>query len=249
MNNDKHTSIRNALLARIQEGKILMRPRWHFVLKAALMLLGAIILGLAVLYVGSFAFFALRESGVAYAPAFGFSGVRAFILSLPWILILCALLFAFLLEILVRTYSFAYKKPLLYSVGGIVVVALMGSYILARIGIHERLERFAESGGIPVAKFLYRDFAHPRLMKIHPGSLVTTTPEGFVLLTPHGETFTVRVTPQTKFPEGFEAYEGTKVVIFGEKEGMFIEAQGVRPIDNFPPVPSRGWRVFIGPPR
>src|SRR3989344_3614541 len=114
-------SIKEEVIARIKRGETIMRPRWHFVLRAMLYALGVLIAALALVYLASFIMFVLRETGLLFVPSFGFRGVGVFLFSLPWFLILLSLVFVFVLEVLVRRYAFAYRKPLLYSVFGIVI--------------------------------------------------------------------------------------------------------------------------------
>jgi len=65
-----------------------MRPRWHFVLRAVLWLAGAVIAVLAALYFASLFLFINRETGIWLTPIFGWRGVRVFLASAPWLIIL-----------------------------------------------------------------------------------------------------------------------------------------------------------------
>jgi len=58
------------------------------------------------------AFFFLREGGAWYAPAFGGRGWFVLLHSAPLLLLFLVAVFALILEILVRKYSFAYRAPL-----------------------------------------------------------------------------------------------------------------------------------------
>ena len=136
--------LRDKVLGAIKNGKVKMRPKWHYVLKTALAITGGVLLSLALLYLVSFIFFALRANGVWFMPAFGLSGMRTFVMSLPWLLIFTSLLFIIILEILVKRYAFAYRKPLLYSVLGILALAIIGGFALARAPFHRSLLRRAQ---------------------------------------------------------------------------------------------------------
>src|SRR3989344_2081055 len=129
MNDKPHKkSIHEAVLERIRGGEVTMRPRWHFMLKATLVVAGIALAGLTLLFVVSLAMFALRASGVWFMPAFGWHGFAVFLWSLPKLLILLAIVFIIILELLVRHYAFAYRRPLLISALMVIALALLGGF-------------------------------------------------------------------------------------------------------------------------
>ena len=86
-------SMKNDVLKAIQAGQVKMRPKWQFITKAALMVLGVVLAALATLYLVSFIVFILRQTGVLFVPAFGPGAFGVFFMSLPWLLILLAAVF------------------------------------------------------------------------------------------------------------------------------------------------------------
>ncbi len=233
MSDDKSKSLKESILDLIKSGEISMRPRWHFVLKAILTVLGMAILFLAILYLLSFIFFILRASGVWFAPEFGFRGIGIFLLSLPWLLIALSIAFVVLLEVLVRQYSFAYRKPLMYSLAGIIVFVMVASFAIARIGFHERISRFIEEEGVLALRPFYRDYFSPR-ENVHLGTISTTTESGFIIIGRDTELLEIVLTPETRFPGGIGFDQGDIIVVLGEKIGTStIEAFGVRKMDGF----------------
>lgn len=224
--------LRDKVLGAIKNGKVKMRPKWHYVLKTALAITGGVLLSLALLYLVSFIFFALRANGVWFMPAFGLSGMRTFVMSLPWLLIFTSLLFIIILEILVKRYAFAYRKPLLYSVLGILALAIIGGFALARAPFHRSLLRRAQEDRSPLTAPFYREFGMHRFHDIHPGYIASITEDGFILYTRQGETFTVRLVPETRLPFGFNFAEGDEVVVFGDRDDDTVEARGILEIDD-----------------
>ena len=243
MSKDK-TSLAGSILEKIKSGETHMRPRWHFVLRAFLLALGALILLLALLYLASFIVFVLRETGILFVPSFGLRGVGVFLFALPWFLILLAVLFVLVLEVLVRNYSFAYRKPLLYSVGTIVVFVISGGAVVAHLGFHEGMARFAKERRIPVADGFYRSFEHRLHDQVFPGTITAFSDDGFHLRDIHDEEFDIIVTSDTRFPFGVDFEQGDKVVVFGDRKGSSTaEEAGVRRIDETlrPPHHEHGW--------
>lgn len=230
--NDKKTTLRDKVLDAIHSGRVKMRPRWHFVLKTILAISGTAIVLLALLYLASFILFILRQTGVWFVPAFGFRGVVTFLFSLPWLLILISVIFVVILEILVRRYAFAFRRPLLYSVLGIVLFVILGSFVVARTSFHRGVFRYAQSHQLPVAGPLYREFGMHRMRQVHPGTIRELTDQGFILENPSGETLVIVISPQTRLPFGFDFGEGDAVVVFGERDNDTVRAAGIRKIDE-----------------
>lgn len=226
------SSLREAVLEKIKHGEVSMRPKWQFVLKGALMVLGAMLLALTLLYLVSFVFFALRQTGVWFAPSFGWRGMRAFFLGVPWVLVLVAFIFVIVLEVLVKRYAFAYRKPLLYSVLGIVCAVFVGGFVVARTSFHRGMYRRMEGQGLPIAGPLYREYGMPHFKQIHPGIIASTTEQGFIIMSRRGEEITVLVSPATRLPLGYDFVLGDPVVIMGEQENGIVRAFGIRKIDD-----------------
>lgn len=231
MNEDKDNEIKKSVLGAIQSGKVTMKPRWHFVLIAALAATGIVILALVLVYLVSFILFALRQSGVLFVPAFGLRGWFALLRSLPWILIIAVAAFVVLLEILVRRYAFAYREPLLYSVVGIVVAVIAGGLIIFQTPLHRMLFDSARKNQLPLMGAFYRGYGGERVSDVHPGQIVATTTDGFILAEPFQTgTEAIYVASDTDVPPGTVFVPGETVVIFGERSGTVIDAIGVRQI-------------------
>jgi hypothetical protein len=225
-------SLRETVLGKIKRGEVTMRPKWQFMLKGILVVLGAVLLALALLYLVSFVFFALRQTGVWFAPSFGLRGLYALMVGIPWFLVFVAIVFVIVLEILVRRYAFAYRKPLLYSVLGITIAVFVGGFVVAKTEFHRSLYRHMEGPGLPVAGPLYREYGMPHMKQIHPGIIASTTEQGFIIMSRQGGEVTVLITPTTRLPLGYDFVLGDQVVIMGEQEEGVVRAFGVRKIDE-----------------
>lgn len=225
-------SIKDKVLETIRNGEVKMHSRRHFILKTGLLITGCVLLFFSLLYLVSFIVFVTRQNGVWFVPIFGFRGLRSSFVSLPWFLILISILFIFILEFLVKRYSFAYKKPLLYSAGAIILFAVIGGGIVARTSFHRNLFQKAREDRLPITGPLYRQFSMPHSKDISQGTIEAITENGFVIMTPRGEKLNVAVTPETRLPYGFDFAEGNFVVVFGRREDGTIHALGVRKIND-----------------
>lgn len=225
-------SIRDQVLEAIENGRVKMRPKWHFILKSALLITGTIILVLTLLYLASFIIFVLRQTGILFVPIFGSGGWRVFFSSLPWFLLLLLLVFIVILEALIRRYSFAYRRPLVYSAAGIVLAIIIGGYAVAETSLHGRMFKNAEKGRLPIAGRLYRKYGLMRFQNIHLGTITETTDNGFVIQNRRGETLRVIITPETRFPLGTDFARNDTVVVLGKRNDGEIRAIGIRKVSD-----------------
>lgn len=235
--NNNQTKLTSRVLDEIKSGRLKMRPKWHFILSNALLITGGIIVLLALLYLISFVAFVLRQNGVWFIPIFGLRGWFAFLVSLPWLLIALSLIFIVILEILVKHFAFAYHRPLLYSLLGIMLVVLVGGYLVNRTTLHARLAQFSEEHQLPLAGLFYRGFGHERFNDIHHGVITSTTTSGVTVETERGETLFIGITPRTRLPLGMDFTVGDIVVIFGDRDDDHIEAFGIRRVPTEPMMP------------
>ena len=176
------------MLNDIQQHKVPMRPKWHFVATTIAHILCGIMLALAMLVLMSFIFFVLRHTGAWFAPSLGHQGWYIVLGALPWLLVLAFLVFVIILELLLRRFSFAYRKPLLYSGIGIVLLAMVGGTLVERTHVHRRMLMAAQKNRLPFAGKIYRNVGAQRLPMMHPGTVRELIPSGFLLDTRHRET-------------------------------------------------------------
>jgi len=228
----KMIAVRDHILDAVKAGQVKMRPRWHFILQSILTVLGLVIGILAVMYLVSFAVFVLRQTGVLFVPSFGYRGYFVFLRSMPWLLILLAIFFVAILEILTRRYSFAYRRPLLYTIIGIVAFTFIGGALVGLTSFHGRLSHYAEQQEVPVASELYELFRGEQVVNVHRGTVTALFPQGFAMQNARSENLMVLVTPDTSFPTGNVFRVGDLVVVFGNRVGSIIHALGVRVING-----------------
>lgn len=237
------SNMREDVLDTIKQRRLVMRPYWHYLLPAVLGLIGIAILTLLLIFLVSFILFILTQSGVLFAPVFGLPGLRALLLSLPWILIMLALGFVAVLEVLVRRYTFTYRRPLLYSMGIIILLAAVGGFVIAQTPLHRGLFDRAINQRLPIGGRLYREWSAQDADDIHPGRIIEITSPGLLLETPRRELLTVIITGETVFPRRQTLKPGDLVVVLGERIDDTITARGIRPIEMSEPRP------FIPPRR
>ena len=212
-------------------------------MSTVLVVLGSVIVGIFILFLISFISFNLRASGLWFLPNFGFHGFGIFLGSLPWILIISALLLIALLEIAVKRFSFVYHKPILYSLLAIVLIVFLGGFIIDQTPLHSKLFLKAKEGKLPLAGPMYQGFGMPEFHNVHRGIVSEITENGFILETPQNQKLTIIINSKTKTAPDFEVKEGDEVVVFGEKSDSTVNALNIRKIDDnleLFPVPPQG---------
>ena len=231
-NNSQKSSIANNVIHQIKDDKIKMRPKIYFILKSVAIAIGIFFTALFILYLISFIIFALRASGVWYLPGFGLRGIGASFALLPWLLILTSVILIIILEILVKHFAFAYRKPVLYSILFVVSFALLGSFAVDRAGLQSGLFKRAEQGNLPVAGKFYSDLGKAKNKDARRGVVSEITDNGFLILTRNNEEFEIIVSPDTCFPYGAEIKENDTIIIFGKQDNGSVQAVGIRKVDD-----------------
>lgn len=231
-NQQQKNSISDKILNKIRSGEVKMRPKIYFILRAVLIVLGVVAVALFALFLISFINFNLRASGSWFLPGFGFRGLGIFFSSLPWLLILIAVLLIIVLEVLVKQFSFAYRRPILYSILGIILLVFLGSFIIGKTQVHPGFFWRAQEGKLPVAGQFYRGYGISRLHGAHTGVVSELTDNGFRIETNDGQILTVVIAPKTRFPFGISVKENDTVMVLGERDNDTIQAFGIRKITD-----------------
>jgi len=233
MNSDSQkSSISDKVLNQIKGNQVKMRPKIYFVLKTLSIVLGIFIVVLFALYLVSFVVFALKASGAWYLSGFGFSGFKASIVLIPWLLILVAIILIVILETLVKRFSFSYRQPILYSVLGIIIFVFLGSFAIGKTGLHPNLFQKAKEGRLPVAEKFYRGFGMEKFQNVHKGVVSELTDNGFIIKTYNDEVLVVIITDKTRFLFEDDIKIDDIVLILGERDNHVITADGVRKIND-----------------
>jgi hypothetical protein len=224
-------SIRDIVLARIKQGGTQMKPKWYFRLKA--MFFGVATLSVFVLLVffTSLAIFILRKSGVVFTPFFGLQGIKVFLVSLPWILLVLLLILMAVFETMIRHYSFTYRRPVFYSLVIIAVLMLLGGVVAFKVRVHESFLKYADDRDILPMKSIYHDYALQRIDNVHVGDIREVLEDSFVIGDMHGEVMSVSIYEDTELPENNDLEVGDNIVVMGELRDGNINALGVKRIN------------------
>lgn len=246
-NNLQKSSTVKKVLNEIKNDQIKMRPRVYFILKGILIVFSVFLVAFFALYLTSFILFALRASGVWYLPSFGLYGLRSSFILLPWLLILIAIILLIILEILVKHFSFAYHRPILYSILGILIFTLSGNFIIEKAQFHPRLFQKAQEDHLPVMGKFYRNLDIEKSHNVCRGIVLDITNNSFQIKTPRGKILNVNITSETQFPNGTDIKKDDIIIILGERDNDKIQAIGIRKINddlNFFPRGNKSIQLY-----
>lgn len=220
--------LQKKLLTKIKNGEIEMTPRWRMVLRSVLWSSVLVVAVLVAVYILSFILFTLHQTGVWFAPQFGWNGMVLLIVSSPWILITALLFFLVILYVLVSQYSFSYRKPLVYSLVGVVLVVVAVSSFIQQLAVHDRIQKFADRHDVPGIGRLYRGVADHVPPEVTIGEVTKREVDHFMIINGADESVMVKITEATKLPRGREVAVGDRVMVFGSEVSGEIRAFGVR---------------------
>lgn len=226
-----HTT-KDSVLTAIQSGKVTMRPKWYFFLQTVLMSLGLVLVVIIAVYSISLTVFALQRGGPWFGPSFGLNGWMVLFESLPWELFVIGGLFLFILEMLVRRYEFAYRQPILFVLGGVLIIVVCGGYMLSLTPLHGWLFKRAQQNTLPLAGPLYNRYGNLPFQHVYRGMVTRKENGGFSMLSIHGENLFVVVNKDTHFLGVVDADPGDTMFVFGDKEGTVIHAFGIEEVGD-----------------
>lgn len=239
-------NIQHAVMQRIREGGIAMRPRWQFVLLGLLWGFGALLALLVVLYLGSLVVFVMRANGLWFAPFLGPRGWFDIFRSAPFYIILLTALCAVVLGALVRHFAFAYRRPVVLSLGAVLFVTCAGGILVGFTPFHREIHRGAQRGFLPgvVGAFYEQGVRPPLPDDMYRGTVVSDDGEFLVLRASDGATTSVHVTRHTRLPFGADFAPGDTLIIIGDEASGTLEAYGIMEsdpdVDVPPPPPNTG---------
>jgi hypothetical protein len=212
-----------------------------------LLLSGIILAALVLLYLVSFVIFVLHQTGEWFVPSFSVHGLTEFLTSMPWLILLISVIFIVILEILVRKYSFGYRKPLLYTSVGVLVIVLGGGALVARTSLHRGLFDFAREQHLPLAGNLYIHYGTPHSNNVAIGAITQIKTQGYEIEDRRDREYYVMVTGGTSFPDGNNFVVGDSIVVFGSRgDDNSIQAVGIRRVMGTEPPPPLQHQSIYG---
>lgn len=225
------------ILQKIESGKVTMRPKSSFIWHTVLWVIAVCLLAAAAVFVLTFIIFILRTNGNWDLPAFGLHGLVEFLTVFPWLFVPALILFLWLLERFILRHSQAYRLPMLYSGGALILVVVIASLAVLATPLHHHLEK---SGG------LYHFFGSARPDDFYVGGITSSTPTSYTIVTPKGQNLTILKNSGTQIISNSPIATGDCVEIISEEQkgnqltAMSIKKTDASVVENcLPPLPPK----------
>lgn len=130
--NEKYNNLIEKVNAQISSGKVHMRSRLVCVFKSIALVLSSLFVFFMTTLLVNFIIFSIHMQSTDAFLGFGPRGWYAFFTFFPWPLLVLDVLGVILLIMLLRTFRFGYRVPLLYIGGAVFVSAIVFGFALER---------------------------------------------------------------------------------------------------------------------
>ena len=208
--------MKDKILNKITESHITMRPRLHFVLRFAMLL---ILIGAATLVsIALFGFivFSIRLNAHMALLHYGPHGFFLFMHVFPWPLLLVDVVLLVIIERMLGAFSFVYRRPVLLIMLLLALVAgVMGEAFERNVPWNNTLRHQAHH--------VRTDMCHCIVTKIE-GTTVTAEDQNEASTT----IYTIQVPPMNDDATTTGLHIGDEIFIFGNPEGGMLQASGLR---------------------
>lgn len=241
-NKTNNLNIKEVILRKINTKELEMRPKFYFTLKILVTTFLAVFVLLISVFILNFILFSIRINNQDMLLDFGPRGWNAFSHFFPWGLLVLDIILVFILERFVRHFRFGYKVPVLYLLGGIIIITTVVGFAVDRgTGLNEHLLHRADEHRLPSP--LKGMYGHART-QFSPGSGVclctieTISGNGSILGVKDTKSTT---TLQVVIPEAILNAKpmnfqiGDTIFVAGEVKDGVMQAFGVK----IPPFGSR----------
>lgn len=229
------TEVKTNILQFVEKNKISMIPRWKFVLYSLLGITLAVFSFVLVTFFGSMIIFILSKHGFLYLPLFGLNGIVHSIRAVPFVLFILTLILIVIVELLVKNYSFSFRRPVVATLLTLTLSALVFSFLVTLTPMHNNLRNYARMHNI---NFIYDEYNRPLpirkagTMTVIRGTIVSTTSDEVTIKSFDDSIQVVYASTSIKdnsFPD-----MGEDIVIFGRMVNDKFEAIKIRDADTFP---------------
>jgi hypothetical protein len=226
------TSIKNKILTTVENNNIKMIPKWKFVLYSALGIFGLLFSFLTLVFFASLVVFLLSTSGFIYLPLFGLSATMHFLVSLPILFGIVAIILLFLTEALARKHEFAFKKPIAITLLSITTLSVFVGFFLSQTPLHFTLRDYMRKSHFGMMRSVYDKplpFAQMEGMTVLKGIVISTSTNSIEVKLFDDTIVTVRATGTIPLPDFLEIGKG--VALFGHSiENGIFEIVQLRPL-------------------
>lgn len=222
------------IVDQIEKGQVKMKPKSLLLLQSTMQVVGTATLLLLTIYLVSYVLFQAKISGAVHLTDFGADGVLDLLLSLPKIILLLTAIFFILLIWSYEQFPVGYRRPLLFSIFGVVLIVGVAGTVVYKTPLHAYFyEELRGQHQFHLLGPLYRKPLSPKLHNGAVGQVTMLNPEFFAITSPSGQVFTVISSSQDDttylWPPENIALEDW-VIVRGKVDDLRIKAMQVQKI-------------------
>ncbi|MEI6057676.1 MAG: hypothetical protein WCQ60_01745 [bacterium] len=240
---ENNNNLQQNILEKIKAGDIKMRSKSYFIVHLVLLIVLAILVLFTSAFLISFIMFSIHMSGRFFLLGFGWRGLGVFLLTFPWSIFLIDAVFILALEWLLKRFQFMYRSPLVYTLGGVVLVTLATGFVINATPLHDVLFHQEQRGPVPVIGGFYERIQRPpHELGVFRGTVMSLSGNTFIIentdqdndadnmMLPIGASstafLTVILNPAT--PASTLVATSDTVFVAGDIQGNTMHAYGIR---------------------
>ncbi|MDD4761411.1 MAG: hypothetical protein PHZ25_00055 [Candidatus Pacebacteria bacterium] len=233
MENKKQNKIADEIIEKIKKGEVKMLPKSYFLMKSVLYAVVSIFAVIFATFFIALVFYVLKINGFLNLSQFGLKGLRDFILSLPVLLLAVAILFIVVAIMFLSEYPATYRRPLIYSVGSLLVIFSLGLLCITKaVSFRRMVYNEIESGEVPVISDFYDYIKETNPRNVLKGRVENVYSSSFLMDVGDGENVRVVYGPQTSFYFEELIRSGDYVIVHGRRNGNSIGAFVVEKVEE-----------------
>lgn len=178
----KETKIKENVFEKIRRGEASMRPRTYFVARFVLLSALSVASLTCAMFMLSFAFFSIHESGERILLGFGQQGLLAFVALFPWWPVLLTILLILLVDYLLRYFKFGYRVSMLEIFLIALVTVVVAGILINFTPLHSTLLTFADRDELPIIGPLYEQVHDSHQAQgVYRGTISSLQGNGFII--------------------------------------------------------------------
>lgn len=154
-------TLKDTILEKIESDQVKMRPKLFYVLKVGLVAAVGVAILVVVSLLTSFILFSIWVSDRAFLLGFGARGINTFLMLFPWRLFILAFVLVVIFTVLIRSFRFGYRSPILYFSIIALGLSIGSGFLIARTPLHQGLSERDRVHHLPVLHGIYHHVSRP----------------------------------------------------------------------------------------
>lgn len=229
-------NIKEEVLNKIKTGQIGMRSKFYFLVKLGFLFALVVLIFFVSVFLLSFIIFSLNVEGSLFLIRFGSKGLYNFLFVIPWYLLVIDILLLILLDMLLKSFRFGYKRPVIYLFAGTFFVVTLVSTLLDFTSFHYDAMKNSHIKKVPFLPNIYEDVSSiiqkPGSWKGTVGKMDKNTFEFTYIINREGETGFALVTAKEGVKISDYLKEGDLVFVAGNMTSDHITAYGIKKLSQ-----------------